>query len=408
MGEMNPSTRPDFDVAVVGASCAGLFAAELMARQGMSVCLFDRKPSIGSPGRTWIVTDRLREFLGELPSDAVVHKTGVMEMRAGEAVSSVPLTPPDLIVDRTELLRHLERRAEAAGVEIRLGCDLRDVRSDAGRQRLQLDDLAGGTHHFTARHLVGADGTASRVAKIFGARDQASVPIVQARVRLRDDYDPDVTTVWFDRRRTRFFFWLIPDSTEYGVLGLVSERASAARGDLEAFLIEHAYEPLEYQGAMIPLHQPSRRIEWSVAGSRVLLVGDAAAHVKVTTVGGVVSGLWGASAAASALAGGRSYRAALHGLHRELYLHDLIRWFMDRFDQQAYVSLLRMVNQPLTRLLSTRDRDSMAGGVLRLLAAQPRIIGLVLRSLVMPPRMRAAPDQSRLGLPTTSFAERAD
>ena len=86
---MNQTTRPDFDVAVVGGSCAGLFAAEDLGRQGMSVFLFERKPAIGSPVRTWIVTDRLREFLGELPSDAVVHKTGVIEMLAGDAVASV-------------------------------------------------------------------------------------------------------------------------------------------------------------------------------------------------------------------------------------------------------------------------------------------------------------------------------
>jgi flavin-dependent dehydrogenase len=396
---MNQLSRPDFDVAVVGASCAGLFTAENLARQGMSVCLFERKPAIGSPGRTWIVTDRLREFLGELPADAVVHHTGVMMMRAGDVMSSVPLTPPDLIVDRTKLLRHLERRAKAAGVNIRLGCDLRDLRSDAGMHRLEIVDRAGGTRHFTARHLVGADGIASRVANIFGAKRQVSVPIVQARVRLRDDYDPDVTTVWFDRTRTRFFYWLIPDSTEYGVLGLVPERNSNVREDLESFMIEHAYEPLEYQGAMIPLHQRSRKIEWSVGGSRVLLVGDAAAHVKVTTVGGVVSGLWGASVAANALAGGTSYRAALGGLHRELYVHDLIRWSMDRFDQQAYLHLMRMVNQPLARLLSARNRDSMAGGVLRLLAAQPGLILLGLRSLVVPHRLPPVPDRSRVVTP---------
>jgi flavin-dependent dehydrogenase len=170
------------------------------------------------------------------------------------------------------------------------------------------------------------------------------------------------------------------------VLGLVPERASTARGDLDSFLIEHSLEPLEYQGAMIPLHQSGRKIEWRINGSRVLLVGDAAAHVKVTTVGGVVSGLWGASSAAKALAKGTSYRAALRGLHRELYLHDFIRWSMDCFDQAAYVKLMRMVDEPLSRILSTRNRDSIAGGVWSLLRAQPRILSLGLRSLLSPSR----------------------
>ncbi len=407
---MNQSTRPDFDVAVVGGSCAGLFAAEHLARQGMSVCVVERKSTIGSPARTWIVTDRLREFLGELPSDAVVHKTGVIEMLAGDAVARVPLTPPDLIVDRTELLAYLQRRADAAGVQICLGCDLRDVRSDAGGFRLEVAERTGGTRHVTARHLVGADGTASRVAKTLGAREQVMVPIVQARVRLRDDYDPDVTTVWFDRGGTRFFYWLIPDSSEYGVLGLVPECSSTSSGDLASFLTEHDYEPLEYQGAMIPLHQPTRKIDWTQNGSRALLIGDAAAHVKVTTVGGVVSGLWGAFAAATALANGTSYRKALRALHRELYLHDLIRWSMDRFDQGAYEGLLGMLNEPVVDLLGSRNRDSMAGAAWRLLVAQPGIVGLGLRSLLAPHRAHRAveADSTRLLPRLGRVAEGAD
>ena len=138
------------------------------------------------------------------------------------------------------------------------------------------------------RHLVGADGSRSVVAEAFGARPQRTVPIVQARVALGDRYDPDVTRIWFDRARTRFFYWLIPESKTSGVLGLIAERPSSARPLLEAFMKEHGYRAEEYQGAMIPLHQPRRPIEWRAGEGRVLLVGDAAAHVKVTTVGGVV------------------------------------------------------------------------------------------------------------------------
>ena len=123
------------------------------------------------------------------------------------------------------------------------------------------------------------------MAEAFGARPQRTVPIVQARVALGDRYDPDVTRIWFDRARTRFFYWLIPESKTSGVPGLIAERPSSARPLLEAFMKEHGYRAEEYQGAMIPLHQPRRPIEWRAGEGRVLLVGDAAAHVKVTTVG---------------------------------------------------------------------------------------------------------------------------
>src|SRR5688572_5834391 len=168
-----------------------------------------------------------------------------------------------------------------------------------------------------ARDLIGADGVKSTVAQTFQARPQHIVPIVQARVNLPAGYDPDVTAVWFDRARTRFFYWLIPESTTTGALGLIAERPDNARELLDDFMHQHGFSALSYQGAMIPLHQPFRRIEWNLGGHRVLLVGDAAAHVKVTTVGGLVSGLWGAQAAARAITQQRSYRSELRTLHAE-------------------------------------------------------------------------------------------
>ena len=145
---------------------------------------------------------------------------------------------------------------------------------------------------------------------------------------------------------------------------------------------EHGYRSEEYQGAMIPLHQPRRPIEWKTGAGRVLLVGDAAAHVKVTTVGGVVSGIWGARAAARALASGNPYRRELRTLHRELYLHDAVRWVMDRFHGRHYDLMLRLLNHELDLILSTNDRDSMATKGWSLLRAQPRLFLLGLDAFV--------------------------
>ena len=240
----------------------------------------------------------------------------------------------------------------------------------------------GASARITTRHLIGADGSRSVVAEAMGAAPQRTVPIVQARVELGDRYDPDVTRVWFDRARTRFFFWLIPESPTTGVVGLIAEKPGNARQLLEGFLEEHGYQADEYQGAMIPLHQPRRPLEWRARESRVLLVGDAAAHVKVTTVGGVVSGMWGAQAAARSLAVGNPYRRELRALHRELYLHDLVRWFMDRFHGRHYDLLLRLLNRELDLLLRTNNRDSMASKAWSLAFAQPRLFLLGLDAFV--------------------------
>ena len=369
-----------YDVLVVGASSSGLRAAELIAQQGRRVLVLERRSGLDQIARTWIVTPHLHRVLGYLPHEAILHRTGVMRLIAGHAARDVQLHDPDLVVERARLLPMLAEKARQAGAQIVLGTAAAGIELTSGGFRVLTRSVAGGAAVFVhARHLIGADGVKSTVAQRFQAKPQKIVPIVQAKVALPTGWDPDVTAVWFDRARTRFFYWLIPESTGTGALGLIAEESGNARTLLDAFMRDHQFEPLSYQGALIPLHQPLRRIEWEIGGHRVLLVGDAAAHVKVTTVGGLVTGLWGAQAAARALDHHTSYAAELRTLHAELHVHDAMRWVLDRFRQADYEHLLGLLSHGLQTILGRHNRDSVAQAKWSMLAAQPRMLALAAR-----------------------------
>jgi flavin-dependent dehydrogenase len=362
-----------------------LYAAQLLAESGRRVAVFERQQQLGTTRRTWIVTDELEKIAGFIPSRAIVNRIDRIEMFSRSRANEVQLSKPDLIVERALMQPLLAERAQSAGVELYLDHGVRQMSFGPAGTELEISANAlRRSFKALAPVLIGADGVRSLVARQLNASPQVAAPIVQARVRLPAGYNPSDVRVWFQRQDTRFFYWLIPESEEYGVAGLVAESTANARVLLDTFLVQQHLRPLNYQGAIIPLHQPFRQIEWRRGSARAMLVGDAAAHVKVTTVGGLVSGLWGGRAAAESIIANTSYSRNLQGLHRELYLHDFIRWLLDRFNDADYDRLLAALNPRLKQVLAECNRDSMALAALSLVTAQPALLGLGAKALLWP------------------------
>ena len=111
-------------------------------------------------------------------------------------------------------------------------------------------------------------------------------------------------------------------------------------------------------------------------------MGDAAGQVKVTTIGGVVTGLWGARAVAQAIVEGQAYDAALGRARWELDLHWLMRAVLNRFSDDDYDALLGLLNGKTLELLRTYNRDQLTGMWWKLLLAQPRWLPFLGRVLI--------------------------
>jgi len=142
---------------------------------------------------------------------------------------------------------------------------------------------------------------------------------------------------------------------------------------------------LEFQEAVVPLHRFGY-ISGGQIDRNVFLVGDAAAQVKVTTVGGVVTGLYGARALANALLNGGNYRKELRGLKLELDLHFLIRSVLNRFRDENYDELITILKGRLKGVLEEWTRDELRTGFLKLILTEPRLISVgakaFLRSII--------------------------
>ncbi|MBM4467607.1 MAG: hypothetical protein FJ014_18980, partial [Chloroflexi bacterium] len=118
-----PSSTPmqDRHVVIIGASTAGLFAAYLLAKEGLAVRLYEQGETLGPPARTLIVTSQINQVLGFVPTEAIVNRVQHIELFSRHASARVSLQQPDLIVERAQLIHLLAARARQAGAAIELG-----------------------------------------------------------------------------------------------------------------------------------------------------------------------------------------------------------------------------------------------------------------------------------------------
>jgi flavin-dependent dehydrogenase len=209
-----------------------------------------------------------------------------------------------------------------------------------------------------------------------------TVPLVQAIVRLPKDCPPDTTRVWFVPDDTPYFYWLIPESAERGALGVIGEHGRNTKQCFERFLEKKKLEPLEWQGARIPVYRGWVPVRRQIGNGEVYLVGDAAAQVKVSTVGGIVTGFRGALGVAQAiLKNGKSQELA--GLRRELGTHWMIRRALHHFQQKDYSQLVDLLDASTRESLGEINRDESTRLLWNVVRRQPRLILLGLRGLLM-------------------------
>ncbi|MGI5372445.1 geranylgeranyl reductase family protein [Streptomyces iakyrus] len=377
---MPPSSAPSrapgtWDVIVVGAGPAGATAARIAAGKGCKTLLLERAaiPRYKTCGGG-LIGASLAALPPGLPLK--VYDTAGQFTFAHNGRKERTLacdTPTCALVYRSELDAALTEAAAAAGAQVRDGTALiaLEQEGDTVSVRTSRRDT------LRARAVVGADGSASRVARYVGVRcaqvDLALEVEVPVDGRTADRWRGRVLMEWGPLPGS--FGWVFPKG-EVCTAGVVSARGNpvALRAYKEDFLRRH-----ELSGPR-PLHDTGhltrcRRSDSPLARGRVLVAGDAAALVDHWSREGISyalrSGAAAGHTAARLVRAGDEREASTAADEYERHIDDVLgtemrasRSLMDLFTRNpglAHTALTRL--PPAWRRLDAyiAGRTSVAG-----------------------------------------------
>jgi len=293
------SIEREFDVVVVGGGPAGSTAARALAERGFHTALVEEHEAIGSPVNcSGIVgVEAVERF--DLPRSLIRHTLDGVEFRSPRGARHVFRAGRPLahVLDRTALDRELARRAQAVGVALLLSHRVVGLRRQSRGIELTFDGES--TRPLRARAMVLATGAGVSLLKTLDLGGYPGWVLgAQTEVVLADAESVEIHLG--KRWAPEGFAWIVPLGQGMAKVGLLTHRDGPEY--LRRFLerpevrTRVAAKPTRIRSSVLPLGFLPRSF-----ADRLLVVGEAAGHIKATTCGGIYYGMLAAELAAEVL-----------------------------------------------------------------------------------------------------------
>lgn len=157
------------DIAVIGASPAGLMAARYAALGGAKVTLFEKKEEIGKdPHPANSIYKGMMNITGEkIDSSYVVHELKGMKLISPSG-HKIKVKTPGYALDKAAFDRFYEKKALSAGVEIKTGTEVLNLNNKESGVTLKTRLGNSEAERVKAKVVIIADGILSKNAKAAG------------------------------------------------------------------------------------------------------------------------------------------------------------------------------------------------------------------------------------------------
>jgi digeranylgeranylglycerophospholipid reductase len=304
-----------YDLLIIGGGPGGAMAARRAADMGLSVCMVEKRPAIGTPVRCaeGIGKELLREFIppDERWISAEIDRAKIVVPDGTELVLESQMAGNEVgyILDRKVFDRELVWLAAEAGSDVQVKTRAVAPLIENGMVKGACLESCGATKEVRAETVIAADGVESKFARWCGI--DTTIPMRElatcAQYLLTDvDIDPHATVFYIGNEiAPEGYVWVFPKgerSANVGV-GVTPRKCGPGRRPrdfLDAFVSVRfpRGKPIEYIVGGVPICQP---LPSTVSGG-LLIVGDAARVSDPLTGGGIYNAMYTGKLAAEVAA----------------------------------------------------------------------------------------------------------
>ncbi len=291
------------DVIIVGGGPAGLHAAYQLASAGLDVGLFDAQGQIGERAVcSGVIGIEAFSRFG-LPMDSVLNSIKRVQAvsPAGRKIEHCGEGPLARVVNKAEFNRDLADRAVAAGTEMCLGRFVESIEQKKQGVVVRYRSKDGPRQESAkARAAIVASGVNRSLTERLGlVRPRDYLRGIQADIPLGKDGMSRPTRIYVGQSvAPGAFGWKIPLGHGRVRVGLMSSEEPRPYFKKLLKTVAPHLQPNQYKVCQKVITQWP---QGKCSTDRVLVIGEAAGHVKTTTGGGIYYGLLSAEMAAEVM-----------------------------------------------------------------------------------------------------------
>jgi digeranylgeranylglycerophospholipid reductase len=293
-----------YDVLIIGGGPGGAMAGKAVAEAGLSCCIIEKRPAIGTPVRCAEgVGQEIYDFI-DLDPKWVSAKIQSAELVApnGQVVklsSEMAGNEVGYVLDRKMFDRELIWRAANAGCEVYVKTRAVDAIMEDGVVKGARVEYAGEIRNISAKIVIAADGVESKFARWCGIDTTVPMSELETCVQyLMTDIDIDSAVNVFylgNGMAPEGYVWIFPKGERtanvgIGISGKKCKDGSRPKDYLDRFVQEKFPEGkiIELIVGGVSACRPLR----STVANGLMIVGDAARVSDPLTGGGIINAMY--------------------------------------------------------------------------------------------------------------------